>query len=166
MSILDRKHILTIDLDDSSIDYSKNIKFYNTDKGISNLYVRIRKTDDDGAKNYLNESDLKGLKLNLTVIKPKTDQIRSMTGVLTKELTTYTCAIYKFELSNEFTNQIGIVCGEFELTDGVEYVTIDPFSYEIKASKLTGLNAEITSNPDLPILKELIKKVEEYFKTL
>lgn len=164
MSILDKKHILTINLDDSSIEYSNKIKFYNTDKNISNLYVKIKKTNNDGVTVDLIETDLAGLTLKLAAIKPKTNQFREITGVLTKELEEYTCAIYKFELSSEFTNQVGIVHAQFNLSDGLENgedVTIDPFAYEIKASKLTGLNAEIISNPDLPILKQLIREVQK-----
>lgn len=164
LSILDRKHILTINLDNSSIEFSEKIKFYNTDKNISNLYVKVRKKDEDDVDVDLGESDLTGLTLKLTVVKPKTKQTRDMTGVLTKELADYTCAIYKFDLPSEFTDQVGMVFGEFELTDGLENgesVTIDPFSYEIKASKLTGLNAEIIANPDLPVLKALLQEVKE-----
>lgn len=169
MSILDKKHILTINLDDSSIEYSNKIKFYNTDKNISNLYVKIKKTNNDGVSVDLTETDLAGLTLKLAAIKPKTNQFREITGVLTKELKEYTCAIYKFELSSEFTNQVGIVYAQFNLSDGLENgedVTIDPFSYEIKASKLTGLNAEIESNPDLPVLKALIEEVKETAQTV
>lgn len=169
MSILDKKHILTINLDDSSIEYSNKIKFYNTDKNISNLYVKIKKTNNDEVTVDLTETDLAGLTLKLTVVKPKTNQTQDMTGVLTKELVDYTCAIYKFDLPVEFTNQVGFVYGEFELTDGLENgesMTIDPFSYEIKASKLTGLNTEIETNPDLPVLKQLIKEVKETAQTV
>ena len=162
MSILDKKHILTIDLDDSSIEYSKKIFFYNTDKNISNLYVKIKKNNDDGVGVELSANDLKDITIKLTAIKPKTNQTREMTGILTEELTDQSCAIYKFELSQEFTDQVGSVVCEFELSNASgEKVTIDAFSYRIKESKLTGLNAEIESNPDLPVLKQLIKEVKE-----
>ena len=167
MSILDKKHILTIDLDDSSIEYSKKIFFYNTDKNISNLYVKIKKNNDDGVGVELSANDLKDITVKLTAIKPKTNQTREMTGILTEELTDQSCAIYKFELSQEFTDQVGSVVCEFELSNASgEKVTIDAFSYRIKESKLTGLNAEITSNPDLPVLKQLIKEVKETAQTV
>lgn len=162
MSILDKKHILTIDLDDSSIEYSKKIFFYNTDKNISNLYVKIKKNNNDGVGVELSANDLKDITVKLTAIKPKTNQTRDMIGILTEELTDQSCAIYKFELSQEFTDQVGSVVCEFELSNASgEKVTIDAFSYRIKESKLTGLNAEIESNPDLPVLKQLIKEVKE-----
>lgn len=162
MSILDKKHILTIDLDDSSIEYSKKIFFYNTDKNISNLYVKIKKNNDDGVGVELSANDLKDITVKLTAIKPKTNQTREIIGILTEELTDQSCAIYKFELLQEFTDQVGSVVCEFELSNASgEKVTIDAFSYVIKASKLTGLNAEIESNPDLPVLKQLIKEVKE-----
>ena len=167
MSILDKKHILTIDLDDSSIEYSKKIFFYNTDKNISNLYVKIKKNNDDGVGVELSANDLKDITVKLTAIKPKTNQTREMTGILTEELTDQSCAIYKFELLQEFTDQVGLVVCEFELSNASgEKVTIDAFSYRIKESKLTGLNAEIESNPDLPVLKQLIKEVKETAQTV
>lgn len=167
MSILDKKHILTIDLDDSSIEYSKKIFFYNTDKNISNLYVKIKKNNDDGVGVELSANDLKDITVKLTAIKPKTNQTREIIGILTEELTDQSCAIYKFELLQEFTDQVGSVVCEFELSNASgEKVTIDAFSYRIKESKLTGLNAEITSNPDLPVLKQLIKEVKETAQTV
>ncbi|MCR1821308.1 SGNH/GDSL hydrolase family protein [Terrisporobacter muris] len=167
MSILDKKHILTIDLDDSSIEYSKKIFFYNTDKNISNLYVKIKKNNDDGVGVELSVNDLKDITVKLTAIKPKTNQTREMIGILTEELTDQSCAIYKFELLQEFTDQVGSVVCEFELSNASgEKVTIDAFSYRIKESKLTGLNAEIESNPDLPVLKQLIKEVKETAQTV
>ena len=90
-----------------------------------------------------------------------------MIGILTEELTDQSCAIYKFELLQEFTDQVGPVICEFELSNASgEKVTIDAFSYKIKESKLTGLNAEIESNPDLPVLKQLIKEVKETAQTV
>lgn len=167
MSILDKKHILTIDLDDSSIEYSKKIFFYNTDKNTSNLYVKIKKNNDDGVGVELSANDLKDITIKLTAIKPKTNQTRDMIGILTEELTDQSCAIYKFELLQEFTDQVGSVVCEFELSNASgEKVTIDAFSYRIKESKLTGLNAEIESNPDLPVLKQLIKEVKETAQTV
>lgn len=167
MSILDKKHILTINLDDSSIEYSKKIFFYNTDKNISNLYVKIKKNNDDGVGVELSANDLNDVTVKLTAIKPKTNQTREMTGILTEELTDQSCAIYKFELLQEFTDQVGSVICEFELSNASgEKVTIDAFSYKIKSSKLTGLNAEIESNPDLPVLKALIEEVKETAQTV
>nr|DAY95268.1 MAG TPA: hypothetical protein [Caudoviricetes sp.] len=167
MSILDKKHILTINLDDSSIEYSKKIFFYNTDKNISNLYVKIKKNNDDGVGVELSADDLNDVTVKLTAIKPKTNQTRDMIGILTEELTDQSCAIYKFELLQEFTDQVGSVICEFELSNASgEKVTIDAFSYKIKASKLTELNAEIESNPDLPVLKALIEEVKETAQTV
>lgn len=163
MSILDKKHILTISLDTRAIEFKEKIKFYNTDRNIANLYVRLKKKNEDDVDIELKTIDLNGLTLKLTVVKPKTIQTREMVGALTDELG-YDYAVYKFELPLEFTDQVGLVVGEFELTDNKEngeVVTIDPFSYEIKASKLTGLNAEIIANPDLPILKSLMQDVKE-----
>ena len=167
MSILDKKHILTINLDKSSIEFDGNIRFYNTDKNIANLFVKIKKKNSDGADTFLNQSELEGVVLKLTARKPKTNQTREMTGILTEELIDQSCAIYKFELSQEFTDQVGSVVCEFELSNANgEKVTIDSFSYIIKASELTGLNAEIESNPDLPVLKALIEEVKETAQTV
>lgn len=158
MSLLDKKYILTINLEDSSISSPFNMSFFNTDENIAILYVKVQYRED--IIKYLSKEDAINYNIKLTIVKPKTNALREIEGVITDEIGE-DCAIYKFKLPSEFTDQVGEVACEFVITNSEEKLTIDPFSYEIKASKVTGLNLEITTNADFPILKQLIEEVKK-----
>lgn len=157
MTILDKKYSLTINLEDSSVSTPKKMFFFNTDKNIANMYVKVQYRD--GVIKYLTREEALNYNIKLTIIKPKNNLIREIKGVITDDLGT-DYAMYKFELSSEFTDQVGVVVCEFTVINGIEELTINSFSYTIESSKVTGLNQEIISSPDLPVLKQLIEDVK------
>lgn len=157
MSLLDKKYVLTINLEDSTITYPLNMSFFNTDKNIANLYVKVQYRDE--VIKYISKTDAVNYNIKLTVIKPKSNNLKEVQGVITNDFEE-DYAIYKFELPSEFTDQVGSVVCEFLITNANEILTTSSFSYTIKASKVTGLNPEIIPNPDLPVLKQLIDDVK------
>lgn len=170
MSYLDKRVLLKANLETRSIKEEKQseIFFYNTDENIANLYMKLIYVTDDGLSKELQKDEVSGYSLKMTAIKPKTNQIREVDGVLSEDLSNNegTCAIFKFQLGTEFTNQIGDVICCTKIIKDAQKLNMDYFVYTIKADKLTGLNAEITSNPDLPVLKQLIKEVKETAQTV
>lgn len=170
MSYLDKRVLLKANLETRSITEEKQSKifFYNTDENIANLYMKLIYVTDDGLSKELQKDEVSGYSLKMTAIKPKTNQIREVDGVLSEDLSNNegTCAIFKFQLGTEFTNQIGDVICCTKIIKDAQKLNMDYFVYTIKADKLTGLNAEITSNPDLPVLKQLIKEVKETAQTV
>ena len=170
MSYLDKRVLLKANLETRSITEEKQseIFFYNTDENIANLYMKLIYVTDDGLSKELQKDEVSGYSLKMTAIKPKTNQIREVDGVLSEDLINNegTCAIFKFQLGTEFTNQIGDVICCTKIIKDAQKLNMDYFVYTIKADKLTGLNAEITSNPDLPVLKQLIKEVKETAQTV
>lgn len=170
MSFLDKKVLLKANLETRSITEEKQseILFYNTDENIANLYMKLIYVSDDGSSKELQKDEVSGYSLKMTAIKPKTNQIREVDGVLSEDLNNNegTCAIFKFQLGIEFTNQIGDVICCTKITKDTQKLNMNYFVYTIKADKLTGLNAEIESNPDLPVLKELIEEVKETAQTV
>ena len=170
MSYLDKRVLLKANLETRSIKEEKQseIFFYNTDENIANLYMKLIYVTDDGLSKELQKDEVSGYSLKMTAIKPKTNQIREVDGVLSEDLSNNegTCAIFKFQLGTEFTNQIGNVICCTKIIKDAQKLNMDYFVYTIKADKLTGLNAEITSNPDLPVLKQLIKEVKETAQTV
>lgn len=170
MSYLDKRVLLKANLETRNITEEKQseIFFYNTDENIANLYMKLIYVTDDGLSKELQKDEVSGYSLKMTAIKPKTNQIREVDGVLSEDLSNNegTCAIFKFQLGTEFTNQIGDVICCTKIIKDAQKLNMDYFVYTIKADKLTGLNAEITSNPDLPILKQLIKEVKETAQTV
>lgn len=161
MSCLDRKDLLSADLMTRSITKEGSIKYYNTDKNVANIYMKLMAESPDGAQKEVLVDEASNYTVTIDVIKPKTNQIRTVPGVLSTDLTDETCAIWKFELGEDFTNQIGEVICQTYIKNSTQNLTMRYFAYTVEADKLTGLNAEIVTDPDLPILKELIKKVEE-----
>lgn len=170
MSYLDKRVLLKANLETRNITEEKQseIFFYNTDENIANLYMKLIYVTDDGLSKELQNDEVSGYSLKMTAIKPKTNQIREVDGVLSEDLSNNegTCAIFKFQLGTEFTNQIGDVICCTKIIKDAQKLNMDYFVYTIKADKLTGLNAEITSNPDLPVLKQLIKEVKETAQTV
>lgn len=161
MGNLDKRFLITVNLNDSSVDIiNESMKFYNTDKNIANFYVRIN-NNLDGFTKYVPKADATKYKVKVTALKPKTKMFRELLGVPSNDLTDGTCAIYKFELPNEFTDQIGDVYCETTVTSGDEELTADYFKYKVKESVLTNANKEIINSPDLPVLKSLLKEVQK-----
>ncbi|UEL47593.1 metallophosphoesterase [Terrisporobacter hibernicus] len=166
MSYLDRKDLLSADLMSRSITKEGSIKYYNTDKNVANIYMKLMATSSDGVQKEVAVDEASNYTVKIDVIKPKTNQIRTVPGVLSTDLTDETCAIWKFELGEDFTNQIGEVICQTYIKNSTQNLTMKYFAYTVEADKLTGLNSEIVTDPDLPILKQLIKEVKETAQTV
>ncbi|SFJ33131.1 hypothetical protein SAMN02910355_2239 [Terrisporobacter glycolicus] len=166
MSYLDRKDLLSADLMTRSISKEGSIKYYNSDKNVANIYMKLIAESPDGAQKEVAVDEASNYTVTIDVIKPKTNQIRTVPGVLSTDLPDETCAIWKFELGEDFTNQIGEVICQTYVKNTTQNLTMRYFAYTVEADKLTGLNSEIVTDPDLPILKELIKEVQETAQTV
>lgn len=166
MSYLDRKDLLSADLMTRSITKEGSIKYYNTDKNVANIYIKLMATSSDGVQKEVAVDEASNYTVKIDVIKPKTNQIRTVPGVLNTDLPDETCAIWKFELGEDFTNQIGEAICQAYVKNATQNLTMKYFAYTVEADKLTGLNSEIVTDPDLPILKELIKEVQETAQTV
>lgn len=153
MSILDKKYYLKANISTSKIE-GKTINFYNTDKNTSILYLKLKYIDSCNLEKYFTSQMLDEYTIKLTVVKPKTLALVELNGVKENDM-------FKFELPSNFTDQIGKCVCEIILSNLTEDVTLDEFTYNVKESATTKFNAEIEKNPDLPILKQLIKEVKE-----
>lgn len=166
MSYLDRKDLLSADLMTRSITKEGSIKYYNTDKNVANIYMKLMATSSDGVQKEVAVDEASNYTVKIDVIKPKTNQIRTVPGVLNTDLPDETCAIWKFELGEDFTNQIGEAICQAYVKNATQNLTMKYFAYTVEADKLTGLNSEIVTDPDLPILKQLIQEVKETAQTV
>nr|DAZ67726.1 MAG TPA: hypothetical protein [Caudoviricetes sp.] len=136
--------------------------FWNTDKKTSNMFVQlvINMSENELIKNYVTIENATDYKITLNVIKPKTNQYRTFEAKLLNEEK----ALFEIDLTSEFIDQVGNYNFEFEVSSKVdnndESITTSSSTYEVKGSILTNLNEEISSSPDLPILKQLIEQVK------
>lgn len=158
---LNRDYLIKINVKEATIDVPK-MTFWNTDKKTSNMFVQlvINMSENELIKNYATIENATDYKIVLNVIKPKTNQYRTFEAKLLNEEK----ALFEIDLPDEFTDQVGNYNFEFEVSSKVdnndESITTSSSTYEVKGSILTNLNQEISSSPDLPILKQLIEQVK------
>lgn len=158
---LNRDYLIKINVKEATIDVPK-MTFWNTDKKTSNMFVQlvINMSENELIKNYVTIENATDYKITLNVIKPKTNQYRTFEAKLLNEEK----ALFEIDLTSEFIDQVGNYNFEFEVSSKVdnndESITTSSSTYEVKGSILTNLNQEISSSPDLPILKQLIEQVK------
>lgn len=158
---LNRDYLIKINVKEATIDVPK-MTFWNTDKKTSNMFVQlvINMSENELIKNYATIENATDYKIVLNVIKPKTNQYRTFEAKLLNEEK----ALFEIDLTSEFIDQVGNYNFEFEVSSKVENndesITTSSSTYEVKGSILTNLNQEISSSPDLPILKQLIEQVK------
>lgn len=158
---LNRDYLIKINVKEATIDVPK-MTFWNTDKKTSNMFVQlvINMSENKLIENYVTIENATDYKITLNVIKPKTNQYRTFEATLLNEEK----ALFEIDLTSEFIDQVGNYNFEFEVSSKVdnndESITTSSSTYEVKGSILTNLNEEISSSPDLPILKQLIEQVK------
>lgn len=158
---LNRDYLIKINVKEATIDVPK-MTFWNTDKKTSNMFVQlvINMSKNELIKDYATIENATDYKIVLNVIKPKTNQYRTFEAKLLNEEK----ALFEIDLTSEFIDQVGNYNFEFEVSSKVENndesITTSSSTYEVKGSILTNLNQEISSSPDLPILKQLIEQVK------
>lgn len=158
---LNRDYLIKINVKEATIDVPK-MTFWNTDKKTSNMFVQlvINMSTNELISQYVTVQNATDYKITLNVIKPKTNQYRTIEATLLNEEK----ALFEIDLPDEFTDQVGDYSFEFEVSSKVdsndESITTSNGTYKVNGSILTNLNQEISSSPDLPILKQLIEQVK------
>lgn len=165
MANINRDYLVIADLKNGKIT-SPTMSFYNTDKNIANLFVKLQITmsTNPNITGFVSKEEANDYNVKLTVIKPKTTMLVELEGVIQDNSVVGNGAVYLFDMPKNFTDQVGSYICELEITCMVngreEIVTCDPFKYVVKGSVVTGLNAEIEANPDVEILRQLINEVK------
>ena len=158
---LNRDYLIKINVKEATIDVPK-MTFWNTDKKTSNMFVQlvINMSENELISQYVTVQNATDYKITFNIIKPKTKQYKTIEATLLNEEK----ALFEIDLPDEFTDQVGNYNFEFEVSSKVdnndESITTSNATYEVKGSILTNLNEEISSSPDLPILKQLIEQVK------
>lgn len=155
-----RNYELTLNVTTGKIKIP-SINIYNTDKGIFNIKLFLEKGEGKNIAK-LTHDEIVNYKALFQAVKSKTKNYVELEGVLDE-----TENFFYYDLGSKFNDQVGVYNCQIFITDTKgtnnnttddEVVTSVPFNYTVTASILTGLNAEITANPDLPVLKELINE--------
>ena len=156
MSVMSRNYTAKLVVNTGAVTVSSGMKVFNTDKDIFNITLELQRYDLVTKKYITLESgDLTNYKAKLNIIKPKTNQIVGVEGVLNDN-------IYEFNMPVNASDQVGSYRCQFVITNDEgtgeyaddEIVTSSSFAYTVVGSIATGLNPEINANPDTPILLE------------
>ena len=138
------------------------MQVYNTDENIFDLKVYVTVNENDRPRK-LNHDELQNYKLKLQVVKPVSNQYKEVEGVLDGAEN-----FFLFEIPKTLSDKVGTYKCQIKVTDDKgdgdggndEILTSKEFTYQVKASLLTGISPDIDTTPEIPILQSLINEVK------
>lgn len=157
MANINRDYLVVLDVKSGSIN-APTMKFMNTDKATSNIYVQlVIKQTVIVATPIQNATDF--------VVKANIIKNGNIAKLLVGELVNEVDAIYEFDLPSDCTDLSGDYLLEFVVSAAVdgaeESITSTSTTYTVGKSILTGLDSSIEDSSDYPILQKLIDDVRE-----
>ena len=158
---LSRNIILEIDLNTGHISTTTNNYFYNTDRNIAYFYIKLYSTNAQGEKQYVGDTDSSQYKVYITAIKPKTTTPVKLLGERVTNSDIDDKIVYKITIPNELMKQQGFVYCEGQVIYNNQELTTDCFSFKVNPDKLTEYNLTLITDPDLPILQDLLAQVKQ-----
>ena len=157
---LSRNIILEIDLNTGHISTTANNYFYNTDRNIAYFYIKLYSTDAQGEKQYIGDTNSAQYKVYITTIKPKTITPIKLLGERVTNSDIDNNVVYKITIPNDLMKQQGFVYCEGQVIYNNQELTTDCFSFKINPDKLTEYNLTLITDPDLPVLQDLINQIK------
>lgn len=137
MEIL-RDFTIEFNIDTGKVEY-ENISFYNTDKNMSALFLKLLYKNEDGITEKLKVIDAKKHRLELYVENSNNEQ-GTISGVLQEESESDSEAIFRFNLNSRFTAKAGpckaILLDTFTDNEIEKVATSDSFKYTVKENPI------------------------------
>ena len=138
------------------------MQVYNTDENIFDLKVYVT-VNENNRPRKLDRDELQNYKLKLQVVKPVSNQYKEVEGVLDGAEN-----FFLFEIPKTLSDKVGTYKCQIKVTDDKgdgdggndEILTSKEFTYQVKASLLTGISPDIDTTPEIPILESLINEVK------
>ena len=145
---INRDYFVTIDVKSSKVNALNTMKFYNSDKKTSNIYVQllINMSDNPIISKYVVLENASDYTLTLNIIKPDNKTILTRKGKLIDE----ELSLFEYDLDEECKDMPGEYLCELYVGCNVdghdEYSTADSFTYTVKKSILTGYTIQDISD--------------------
>ena len=155
---MNRDYNITLDLSNGSVSCIDSLYFNITDNNVANIICTVVTSDYSKYPievNPINDSANYSLKLYAT--KPKTSEYRELDAILIDEEN----ATFEFVLTPELVDQIGKYKCELVISCENKALTSGSFYYRVIDSIFNQFDEEIESDPDYPILLDLIKQVQD-----
>ena len=154
---MNRDYNISLDLSNGSVSCIDSLYFNITDENVANIICNVVTSDYSKYPIEVNPiSNSADYSLKLYATKPKTSEYRELDAILLDGEN----AAFEFKLTPEFVDQIGKYKCELVITNGDKSLTSGSFFYRVTESIFNQFDEEVESDPDYPILLELIEEVQ------
>lgn len=155
---MNRDYNITLDLSNGSVSCIDSLYFNITDNNVANIICTVVTSDYSKYPVEVNPIDNSAnYNLKLYATKPKTSEYRDIDAILIDGEN----AAFEFKLTPEFVDQIGKYKCELVISCEDKSLTSGSFYYRVTDSIFNQYDEEIESDPDYPILLDLIKQVQD-----
>ena len=155
---MNRDYNITLDLSNGSVSCIDSLYFNITDNNVANIICTVVTSDYSKYPVEVNPIDNSAnYNLKLYATKPKTSEYRDIDAILIDGEN----AAFEFKLTPELVDQIGKYKCELVISCEDKSLTSGSFYYRVTDSIFNQYDEEIESDPDYPILLDLIKQVQD-----
>jgi hypothetical protein len=155
---MNRDYNITLDLSNGSVSCIDSLYFNITDNNVANIICTVVTSDYSKYPVEVNPIDNSAnYNLKLYATKPKTSEYRDIDAILMDGEN----AAFEFKLTPEFVDQIGKYKCELVISCEDKSLTSGSFYYRVTDSIFNQFDEEVESDPDYPILLDLIKQVQD-----
>ena len=155
---MNRDYNISLDLSNGSVSCIDSLYFNITDENVANIICNVVTSDYSKYPIEVNPIDnSSNYSIKLYATKPKTSEYRELDAILLDGEN----AAFEFKLTPEFVDQIGKYRCELVITNGDKSLTSGSFFYRVTESIFNQFDEEVESDPDYPILLELIEEVQD-----
>ena len=154
---MNRDYNITLDISNGSVNCIDSLYFNITDNNVANIICTVVTSDYSKYPVEVNPIDNSAnYNLKLYATKPKTSEYRELDAILMDGEN----AAFEFKLTPEFVDQIGKYKCELVISCEDKSLTSGSFYYRVTDSIFNQFDEEIESDPDYPILLDLINQVQ------
>ena len=155
---MNRDYNITLDLSNGSVSCIDSLYFNITDNNVANIICTVVTSDYSKYPVEVNPiDDSANYNLKLYATKPKTSEYRDIDAILMDGEN----SAFEFKLTPEFVDQIGKYKCELVISCEDKSLTSGSFYYRVTDSIFNQFDEEIESDPDYPILLDLINQVQD-----
>ena len=155
---MNRDYNITLDLSNGSVSCIDSLYFNITDNNVANIICTVVTSDYSKYPVEVNPIDNSAnYNLKLYATKPKTSEYRDIDAILIDGEN----AAFEFKLTPELVDQIGKYKCELVISCEDKSLTSGSFYYRVTDSIFNQFDEEVESDPDYPILLDLIKQVQD-----
>ncbi len=155
---MNRDYNISLDISNGSVSCIDSLYFNITDNNVANIICTVVTSDYSKYPVEVNPIDNSAnYNLKLYATKPKTSEYRELDAILIDEEN----AIFEFVLSSEYVDQIGKYKCELVISCEDKALTSGSFYYRVTDSIFNQFDEEVETDPDYPILLDLINQVQD-----